>query len=69
MVLTQRHFPKRQLTKGIFPSGYFPNVQFSKRQLHKSFLATAVAPSPHANPSSSSRTPPVAAFGASEGLT
>ena len=26
-------FPKRQLSKGIFQSGNFPNVQFPQRQL------------------------------------
>ena len=30
---TQRIFPKWQLSKGIFPSGNFPNVQFPKSVL------------------------------------
>ena len=33
LVSSQRHFPKRQLLKGIFPRGKFQNVQFPRRQL------------------------------------
>ena len=35
-VLSQRHFAKQKLPKGIFPNGNLPNVQFTKRQLPKS---------------------------------
>ena len=35
---------KRQLPKGIFLSGNFPNVQFSKGQLPKYVLAAALGP-------------------------
>ena len=41
-----RIFPKYQLPKCIFPSGIFPNVQFFKRQLPKSFLTAALGPKP-----------------------
>ena len=37
-------FPKLQLPKGIFTSGNFPNVEFTKRQLPKSVLAAAIGP-------------------------
>ena len=39
---SQRHFPKRQIPKGIFLSGNFPNVQFPKRQIPKSVLAAVL---------------------------
>ena len=39
-------FPKRQLPKGIFPSGNFLTVQLPKRQLPKSVLATTLGPRP-----------------------
>ena len=31
------YFPKRQIPKGIFPTGNFSNLQFPKRQLPKGF--------------------------------
>ena len=37
-------YPKWQLPKGIFPNGNCQNVQFLKRQLHKSVLAAALDP-------------------------
>ena len=40
--LSQRFFPKRQLSKGIFPSGNFPNVHFFKQQPPKSVLAATL---------------------------
>ena len=48
-LLSQMHFPKRQLPRGIFPndnfrSGNFPPEQFSKQQLPKSCLATVLSP-------------------------
>ena len=43
-VLSQRPFLKRQLTKDIFLCDNFPNVQFPKRQLPKSAIATALGP-------------------------
>ena len=39
-------YPKWQLPKGIFPNGNCQNVQFLKRQLHKSVLAAALDPPP-----------------------
>ena len=65
------YVPKSQLPKGMFPSHNFPKVQFPKRQLPKSARATALGPQsvlaatlgPLAHPS------PIAASGASEGLT
>ena len=41
-----KDFHKWQLPKGIFPSGNFPNVKFTKRQLPKSVLATALSSHP-----------------------
>ena len=41
---SQGYFPKWQLPKGIFPSGNFPSVQFLKRQLPKSVLASVLGP-------------------------
>ena len=43
-VLSHRIFPKWQRLKGIFLSENFPNVEFPKRQLSKSFLAAALRP-------------------------
>ena len=39
-------FPNRQLPKGIFPSGNFPNVQFFNWLLPKSVLAAALGHPP-----------------------
>ena len=44
MAPSQRYFPKWHLPKGIFPSGNFLTVQFTKRQLPKSVLTTALGP-------------------------
>ena len=48
-LLSQMHFPKRQLPRGIFPNdnfrrGNFPTEQFPKQQLPKSCLATVLSP-------------------------
>ena len=72
-MISQNLLPKRQLTKGIFPSGNFPDVQFLKRQLPKSVLAAALLSVLDAALSTlvcSSRTarPPIAAGGALQGL-
>ena len=44
----QGAFPKNLyravITKGVFPSGNFPTVHFSKRQVTKSVLVTALSP-------------------------
>ena len=69
-------FAKWQVPKGIFPRVNFPNVQFPKRQLTKSVLAAVLgsqpvlvaALGPLAHPCRSAW-PPIAAYGASEGLT
>ena len=66
-----RYFPK-----GFFPIDNFPNLQFPKRQIPKFVLATALDPypvlaaalGPPAHPSRRARLP-IAACGASEGLT
>ena len=39
-------FSMLQLSMGMFPSGNFLNMQFPKRQLLKSVLATALGPKP-----------------------
>ena len=75
---SQGYFPTWQLPKCAisrvatsqmcnFPSGNLPNVQFPKWQLPKPVLAAALGSLAH--PSRSARPPPIAACGASEGLT